>query len=325
MDRHNVLDRGDLSSRTTGLDRTREAGLVSSRTEMKPHTKTEETEDGMGNGQSKTSVIRVAIADDHALFRQGLRTLLDAEPDLQVIGEATNGAEAVALVRETRPDVLLLDLAMPLLGGLEALTEIVNLRVHCRVILLTADIDRSQIIQALRCGARGVVTKHSACQLLCKSIRAVMAGEYWVGRDTVSDLVEYLNKQMAAGSTRERFGLTSRELQIVREVVEGSTNREIAQRFQLSEDTVKHHLSNVFDKLGVYNRLEMALYVIHHQLLEPNPTSGEEPAPRVLPTGRPRTVANTHARRRPTTTDANANRTTTAEAKAPAPATVPDR
>lgn len=278
----------------------------------------------MANGQSKATIIRVAIADDHALFRQGLRTLLDAEPDLQVIGEATNGAEAVALVRESRPDCLLLDLAMPLLGGLEALTEIVNLRVHCRVILLTADIDRSQIIQALRCGARGVVTKHSACQLLCKSIRAVMAGEYWVGRDTVSDLVEYLNKQIAAGSTRERFGLTSRELQIVREVVEGSTNREIAQRFHLSEDTVKHHLSNVFDKLGVYNRLEMALYVIHHQLLEPNPTSGEEPAPRVLPTGRARPAAvGVAGRRRPTGTDSSGGRTA-ADAKASAPAP-PDR
>jgi two-component system nitrate/nitrite response regulator NarL len=278
----------------------------------------------MANGQSKTSIIRVAIADDHALFRQGLRTLLDAEPDLQVIGEATNGAEAVALVRESRPDCLLLDLAMPLLGGMEALTEIVNLRLHCRVILLTADIDRAQIIQALRCGARGVVTKHSACQLLCKSIRAVMAGEYWVGRDTVSDLVEYLNKQIAAGSTRERFGLTSRELQIVREVVEGSTNREIAQRFQLSEDTVKHHLSNVFDKLGVYNRLEMALYVIHHQILEPSPATGEEPAPRVLPAARTRAVAATQGRRRTSATDTSSGRTVATEAKATAPAT-PDR
>jgi two-component system nitrate/nitrite response regulator NarL len=278
----------------------------------------------MANGQSKTSIIRVAIADDHALFRQGLRTLLDAEPDLQVIGEATNGAEAVALVRESRPDCLLLDLAMPLLGGLEALTEIVNLRLHCRVILLTADIDRAQIIQALRCGARGVVTKHSACQLLCKSIRAVMAGEYWVGRDTVSDLVEYLNKQIAAGSTRERFGLTSRELQIVREVVEGSTNREIAQRFQLSEDTVKHHLSNVFDKLGVYNRLEMALYVIHHQILEPSGATGEEPAPRVLPAARTRTVAGTQGRRRTSATDTSSERTVATVPKATAPAS-PDR
>lgn len=279
----------------------------------------------MANGQSKATIIRVAIADDHALFRQGLRTLLDAEPDLQVIGEASNGAEAVALVRESRPDCLLLDLAMPLMGGMDALTEIVNLRLHCRVILLTADVDRSQIIQALRCGARGVVTKHSACQLLCKSIRAVMAGEYWVGRDTVSDLVEYLNKQIAAGSTRERFGLTSRELQIVREVVEGSTNREIAQRFHLSEDTVKHHLSNVFDKLGVYNRLEMALYVIHHQLLEPNPTSGEEPAAtRVLPTGRARPAGVGTGRRRQTGTESSGGRTVAADAKASVPAP-PDR
>jgi DNA-binding NarL/FixJ family response regulator len=266
----------------------------------------------MASVQSKTSNIRVAIADDHALFRQGLQTLLNAEPDLQVIGEATNGAEAVALVRETHPDCLLLDLAMPLMGGLEALSEIVNLRVHCRVILLTADVDRAQIIQALRCGARGVVTKHSACQLLCKAIRAVMAGEYWVGRDTVSDLVDYLNKQISATSTRERFGLTSRELQIVREVVEGSTNREIAQRFHLSEDTVKHHLSNVFDKLGVYNRLEMALYVIHHQLLEPGPASGDDPASRAAPSAPARATVGTQGRRR---ANAKSDRSVSTEVK----------
>ena len=278
----------------------------------------------MASVQSKTSNIRVAIADDHALFRQGLQTLLNAEPDLQVIGEATNGAEAVALVRETHPDCLLLDLAMPLMGGLEALSEIVNLRVHCRVILLTADVDRAQIIQALRCGARGVVTKHSACQLLCKAIRAVMAGEYWVGRDTVSDLVDYLNKQISATSTRERFGLTSRELQIVREVVEGSTNREIAQRFHLSEDTVKHHLSNVFDKLGVYNRLEMALYVIHHQLLEPGPASEHDPASRVAPSAPARATVGTHGKRRANPKSDTGNRSVSTEVKgshAGAPAT----
>ncbi len=272
----------------------------------------------MTSVQKRPSNIRVAIADDHVLFREGLRTLLEAEPDLQVVGEAANGAEAVALVRDLRPDCLLLDLAMPLLGGFEALREIVNLRVHCRVILLTADIDRPQIIQALRCGARGVVMKHSACQLLCKCIRSVMADEYWVGRGTVSDLVEYLNKEVAAAgvTTRERYGLTARELQIVREVVEGCTNREIAQTFRLSEDTVKHHLSNVFDKLGVYNRLEMALYAIHHSLLEDNPAPHDASGSRVVAGDGSRAASRSRDRGRVKSPGEGASRSVVGEVKA---------
>jgi len=221
-----------------------------------------------------TGMIRIVIADDHTLFRQGLRQLLEVESDFQVVGEASNGIEAVDAVRELRPHCLLLDLAMPEQGGLDALHQIAALEDGaCRVVLLTAEIERTQLVLALRLGARGVVMKHSACEMLCKCIRAVVAGEYWVGRETVSDLLASLSTMSESERSQFRqgqgpFGLTGRELQVVQCVVKGGTNREIAQDLGLSGDTVKHHLSNIFDKLGVDNRLELALFAVNHRLID---------------------------------------------------------
>jgi DNA-binding NarL/FixJ family response regulator len=231
--------------------------------------------------RERASIIRLAIADDHTLFREGVRRLLESEPEFEVVGEAANGMEAVALVQESRPDFLLLDLAMPGQDGLEALRDIVALGTPCRVVLLTAEIDSTQTVQALRAGARGIVMKHAACQLLCKGIRAVKAGEYWIGRDAVADLMAYLNTQEAerASPAKARFGLTARELQIVALVVEGGTNREIAESLGLSDDTVKHHLSNIFDKVGVHSRLELGLFAVNHGLIDDQWTRDGTPPP----------------------------------------------
>jgi len=124
-------------------------------------------------------------------------------------------------------------------------------------------------VEALQIGARGVVSKETATELLFKSIRTVVAGQYWVGRQEVSDLVAALRGLLPAGADeRSRsFGLTKRELEIVAAIVEGCTNRDIAQKFTLSEDTVKHHLTHIFDKLGVSNRLELAMFAVNHRLL----------------------------------------------------------
>jgi two-component system, NarL family, nitrate/nitrite response regulator NarL len=214
--------------------------------------------------------IRIVIADDHPIFRDGLRRLLEAEPDLKVIGEASDGNDAVKLARQLKPDVMLLDLAMPRQPGLEALRDLSTGGANgVKVILLTAAAEKHQIVEALQLGARGVVLKDSATQLLLKSIHTVMAGEYWVGREAVSNLVQYLRTQMQASneeSRQKKFGLTPRELEIVSAVVAGYSNKEIAEYFKISEDTVKHHLSNIFDKLGVSTRLELALFAVNQGL-----------------------------------------------------------
>lgn len=219
----------------------------------------------------RSQPIRIVIADDHPIFRDGLRRLLETEPDLKVIGEACDGAEAVKLARQLRPDILLLDLAMPRMAGLEALREMNNTAGPSlvRVVLLTAAAEKNQIVEALQLGARGVVLKDSATQLLLKSIHTVMSGEYWVGRESVSNLVQYLRSlvQSSGDDARQRkFGLTPRELEIVSTVVAGYSNKEIAEHFKISEDTVKHHLSNIFDKLGVSTRLELALFAVNQSL-----------------------------------------------------------
>jgi len=212
--------------------------------------------------------VRILLADDHPIFRDGLRRLLETEPGFRVVGEASDGAEAVAMAKKLKPDLLLLDLAMPQHPGLEAVRELGNSDTPVRILLLTAAVEKEQIVEALQLGARGVVLKESATQLLLNSIRAVMAGQYWVGRETISNLVEYLRGLLAPppAPKQKKFGLTPRELEIVSAVVAGYTNKDVAAHYKISEDTVKHHLSNIFDKLGVSTRLELALFAVHQDL-----------------------------------------------------------
>ena len=135
---------------------------------------------------------------------------------------------------------------------------------------MTAAVENRQMAEALQIGARGVVMKEAATQILLKAIRAVMSGQYWVGREPVADLAQYL-KAHAAGQQNAKaksYGLTRREIEILSTIVSGLSNKEIAQKFSLSEDTVKHHLTNIFDKLGVSSRLELALFAINNRLIE---------------------------------------------------------
>ncbi|MGE5111409.1 MAG: response regulator [Acidobacteriaceae bacterium] len=215
---------------------------------------------------------RILIADDHTIFRDGLRRLLESEPEFQVTGEAGDGVEALQLAHQLKPDILLLDLAMPRMPGLETLRELSSQGAQVKTILLTAAIEKRQIIEALQMGARGVIMKDAATTLLMKGIRTVMNGQFWVGREAVADMVTYLREKAAQQPPppAKAYGLTKRELEILSTIVSGLSNKEIAQKFSLSEDTVKHHLTNIFDKVGVSSRLELALFAINHRLVEPS-------------------------------------------------------
>jgi two-component system nitrate/nitrite response regulator NarL len=233
---------------------------------------------------------RILLADDHPMFRAGLRSMLESTDGFSIVGEAADGAEAVALARQTVPDILLLDVAMPLLSGLEVLRDIADLNNTTRSILLTASMTKDQIMYALQLGARGVLWKQSAAHLLLKSIRCVMSEELWVSREIVGDLVHTLRRIPAVqrceatadlqqlvettvpckNTVERKFGLTSREVEIVRAIVDGKSNRDIAATYAISEYTVKHHLTSIFDKVGVYSRLELAVFAIHHGLSDPH-------------------------------------------------------
>lgn len=211
--------------------------------------------------------IDVMIADDHPVVRIGLRCILQSEPSISIVAEAVDGKSAIELVQKTQPRMLLLDLAMPNATGLEVLKYLAEARLETRVLLVVSSIEKQQLVSALQLGVRGVVLKDSAATELLEAVHAVMAGQYWIGQHVVGDLVNVL-QHSPNDSKRDCFGLTAREMQVVSAIVEGCANKDIAQMFSVTEDTVKRHLKNIFDKVGVSSRLELAMFAIHHSLVE---------------------------------------------------------
>jgi two-component system, NarL family, nitrate/nitrite response regulator NarL len=213
---------------------------------------------------------RVMIADGHALSRAALRKLIERESNMEVIGEAVDGRDVVAQVEKLQPDVLLLDLAMPEMSGWNILRRLTKSATNVRVIILPASIEGDQAIEALRLGAHGLLPKSTASQLLYKSIRTVMAGDYWVDHGTVRELVNSFRTSADSASKAAqlaKYNLTRRELEVLSSVVDGCTNRDIATQFKISEQTVKHHLTSIFEKVGVSNRLELAMFAMNQNLV----------------------------------------------------------
>jgi two-component system, NarL family, nitrate/nitrite response regulator NarL len=215
--------------------------------------------------------IRIVVADDHPVVRIGVRNMLAESSGFEVVGEAADGDEAITQTLDSKPDILLLDVLMPRLPGLEAMRAIMNGSPTVKILLLTSTISTQQIIEALHIGARGIVLKGSLAGELQTAIQTVAGGDYWIGGKRVANLVTALHELMQQddGRARKNYGLTPRELEVVGSIVEGCTNRDIAKNFGLSEETVKRHLSNIFDKTGVSTRLELALFAIAHQLVRP--------------------------------------------------------
>ena len=206
--------------------------------------------------------VRIAIVDDHPIFRDGLRRLLESERDFSVIAEGTDGMDAIRIARDERPDVLLLDVAMPRLDGVNALSAAeMN---ETRVIVLTAGLDERQVSKAIELGARGIVLKESATRLLIDSIRGVMEGKLMLGPDVAAILAQAV---VRSGEREQRpYGLTAREVEIVAAIAEGKSNRDIATHLGISLQTVKHHLTSIFDKTGTASRLELALVALKQHL-----------------------------------------------------------
>jgi two-component system nitrate/nitrite response regulator NarL len=214
--------------------------------------------------------IRIVVADDHPVVRFGVKNMLENEPGFEVVGDAEDGDTAITQTIELEPDILLLDLLMPRLPGLEALRAIMSKSPRVKIIMLTSTISTQQIIEALQIGARGIVLKDSVAGDLSKALRAVLSGDYWIGGERVANLLTALNalmKQAAAVPEKKTYGLTPRELEVVTCIVEGCSNKDVAKQFVISEETVKRHLSNIFDKTGVSTRLELALFAIAHKLV----------------------------------------------------------
>lgn len=221
-------------------------------------------------GQSADPV-RIVIAHEGAMVRGGLRKLLEAEPDLRVIGEAADGVEAVEAVRQLEPDLLLLDLTLLHRPDLRALREIEALSTTpVRTIVLAAATEKAQVAQAFQLGARGVTLEESVAESLLRCIRAVMAGRYWAESELVFSLVEALRDLLPSAEEQEaqsHYGITPDEMEVIAAVVNGSTNQDISQRFSLSEQAVEECLNNIFHKVGVSSRWELALFAVNHGLV----------------------------------------------------------
>jgi two-component system, NarL family, nitrate/nitrite response regulator NarL len=215
------------------------------------------------------AVIRILIADGQPIFCQGLRKVIETQSDLRVVGDTSDGAAVLKLAREHRPDILLLDVAIPGLAALRVLRDVRSSRPSVRTIFLAAEVETSETAEALKLGARGVMRKDSPADLLLKAIRCVKAGQHWVRRDKISDVLQLLGKETSErlnGTLARNLHVTSREIQIISAILHGGSNKDIATQLGLSEDTVKHHLTHIFNKVGVCTRLELALFAMDYDL-----------------------------------------------------------
>jgi two-component system nitrate/nitrite response regulator NarL len=217
--------------------------------------------------QSK-QVIRVVVADDHVVFREGLRKLLERENDITIVGEASNGNECIRMLMKFKPDILLLDLRMPDKDGLAVLEEVNSDSLPTRVIVVTAVEREPDLVRAMRLGARGIVQKQNASDLLVKSIRRVHSGEIWLNNRLTAEVMKAFTKSSDIGARQGKALLSDREREVVLLIAQGCRNKEIGEKLFISEQTVKNHLHNIFDKLGVSDRLELAFYAIQHHIIE---------------------------------------------------------
>ena len=216
------------------------------------------------------SVIRVAIADPHSIFRDGLRKLLGGEADFEIVSEASSPSLLLSSLSTTHPDIVLISTPLEPSPGPDVFSVIQTSFPEIKVIVLSGATDQDEFVRNVRLGARGIVQKSTSGSMLIKAIRKVQDGEFWLDRSTTAEVVRHFTERRTETTTEQRPSegrlpsLSRREREIVNLVTHGLRNKELAERLQISEQTVKNHMHNIFDKLGVSDRLELALYAIHH-------------------------------------------------------------
>jgi NarL family two-component system response regulator LiaR len=208
--------------------------------------------------------IRIMIVDDHAVVRQGLRTMLEPKGEYEVVGEATNGIELIQLCRTLQPDLIILDLIMPELGGIEAIQQIKKCSSKSKILVLTSFSEEGKVIAALKAGANAYVLKESSPEELLHAIQAVVKGETWIYPNLAKKALEQLIHPTQTST--EEIELTRKELEVIKLIAKGKTNSQIAQDLCVSESTVRFHLSNIFSKLDLKNRTQVALFALREGL-----------------------------------------------------------
>jgi len=211
--------------------------------------------------------ISVLVADDHSLMRQGLKQIIELEEDLQVVGQATNGQEAVEMAKRLNPDVILMDINMPVLNGMQAIKEIRDIGLDSKIVVLTIHEDRDYLFKTIQLGANGYVLKDAESSILITAIRTVKKGQSYIQENMTSELVKEFNRITKHEKQRNsENSLTAREVEVLELIAEGMLNKNIAKTLFISEKTVKNHVSNIFKKLNVTDRTQAAIYALKNNI-----------------------------------------------------------